>query len=691
MARKTYNAGVPVEDPTKMNKRELVAYYKDQIRLAQAMRRDDEGKWLELVSMWNIESDDEITNDEIECHNTHYGHQIIAKLLSMLVYRDPKWDVVADTGQEEDRNTATLASGWLSDFVYRNQVRADVLEENTLDLILTGRGYCELGFNVDDAVVANKKEATSEGELMKAEAAAMLADQGYSQTDIDAIIDEVTKEVAPPPPMVLDDDLFSDEPFVKYADAFDCYLAPGYKSLKAAWEGGGWFAKRDVVPLRVAKKNPRFLAKDKMSATSEIDSPYWQMMKQFETKSADALCEDVQYIELFYVWQAPDKIKGLPGRVLVISEGSDLPHYDGDNPYPELDAFPFESVCIKRKKHSFLGIPLLRHYQADLRQYDRLRSVSLDIAKSQKPLLMAVAGIWDDNNIANLAEASAGSIHKVQSVDGLKALDILRGSPDLQAEISRLQSDIFFKAGLGPNQMGALSPAGRPATEISIVQQNSGNDIASMNEIISQYWVRIGRKLLKLLKAKTPPEKVLRAVGRPGKTWKSFSADEIDDEVDVRIGAGSAKPVDEAVYRKQLLDLAIGLGNSFPADINQKALLREVFERMDLPNPDDYIVPDDDDRQLLENIIMLRGGEVPAEPTDNHARHIADLDKTMRIMGQDLQASAQQGDEMAAMGLQLMINHRQQHQDFLANQPGAQAQMGQVTAGDTMAATRGAQ
>jgi hypothetical protein len=670
-------------DPEALSEAKKVRFWRNKVTAALSMRQDDEDDAKKFTDVYHARARQVTPNiGEIENMNTHYGHKFVDELVTKLTFRDPRWNVLNASSAPRAKDTASIVRGHLAWYMYNKRVREDVSEPVILDAILCGSGISEIGFKVPNADY--RKPTEDEKRAAELELAAAAAGSDIPMSAIEAAVEEIANQGQDLPAPTDGVDLHTDdEVFLQYVDWWDFLVAPGYKSIEQAWSNGGWVAKRIVLPLLVARNDPRYRNKDDIQPTREINSPQYAFLKGDDLKVSERISgsqdDNLQFAVLWQIHTAPDFSRNKPGKVYVISDGCEKFHFKGEHPYPMVNGFPYRSLVLKKRKGKFNGMPFLKHMIETLDEYDRLRSTSLDIAKMMKPILLALRGIWDEQSIRDLSQTSAGQIKLVKSLEGIQALQYDFDERALASEISRTEADMFFKGNIGPNQAGTFGNPGASATEVSVIQQNLQSDIQSFSQRIDTWWVDAGRDYVKLLKAFGDPGKILVTANQDGKSWNTFRIDEISEEVDIRIGSGAALPVSEDVKRKQLLDMIVTFNST--GRLRTGKIMQDYFEAYtDLPSPQDYVINDEDRDQHLETLVMLREGEVaPVLPTDAHIDHINKIDLVRNPMLQTLQAIQQGQAEMPQeeiertfSDVEILGQHRDMHVAFLGEDPASQ-------------------
>ncbi len=694
--------GVPAKERKK--KKEDVAMWQQRLRVAMTLRQDDEKRWEVSTGIFNLARRD-VTGSEIPSFNTHRGHQIQTKMINLLTFRDPKWNVLPMTNDPKAKDNASIWRGWLSWYMYSHDVRDDVHVPFVEDTVVCGTGINQTGFKVD-----RKHEKTSEQEVAEQMRLAEAAGRGaITEEDINSRIEEIQRDMTPIPPEDYKEQNFTDEPYYQNVSVWDFFIAPGFKTIEQAYAGGGWVIKRIVIPLARAKADPGYKNRTNITGTRTIDSPDWQFLFNRHAKTGEGVSaapdnvkEDSEFAELFEVWEAPDPFKeGDVGKVKVFQLDGNHFHFEGENPYPEIRGFPFTSKNFKNRRGKFYGIGYLEHLQETLDNFDLMRSVELDIAKVKKPILVGQEGIHEDIDAKRIAAAPAGHTILLKNPAGFGQLEWPDESPELRNSVNSLSSDILILSGIGPNQVGAGLPSGASATEASIVQSGIASDIQTNSDKMGREIVKSGRRLVIMLQTKAPPKMVLRASNTDGKEIFEFNLEEVMGEFDIRLGAGTAMPVDESVRRKQLLDMVSSIGAIFPDFLNVGRLLIDLFEMFDMPSPQDYVNVDETRHQHLETAIMFKTKQVvPVLPGDRHTRHIQDLDIVITPMVEAAQQEQLAEEDM--FDLSNLMKHRQMHVQQIeaktgrsspgsANQPvlNSTTRGQSANTGDQLAAVRG--
>lgn len=654
-------------DPSTSRKTEdRLDFWKQQIRVALDMRSVHEDEWHRFTDIYHAIKN-QVTNENIMNFNTHKGHQLVSKMVALLTARDPKWDVISMSNDEGAGDQARFLSNYLAWVFYKKDVREDVLEPFVLDIVITGTGLTEVGFKEDPQVL--KRRSAQDKLQEQAEIGAMVAEQGLPEDVVAETIAELEEMAFPPPDDTNELNLIG-ETYYQYVDVWDFLISPGATSIENAYTSGGWVAKRIVLPLSRAMKDFRYKNRNQFKPTRNIKTPRWDFLDAKENPGE--FKTTMEFVELWQISTAPDPFKDKKGEVLVLSMESDKFHWEGDDPYPEIDGFTYSATRFKPVKGGFWGIPYLRHLGDTLDAFDLMRAYQLDIARTKKNILVGQKGIHDEADTTALAETPAGTVILLDSPEGFRSLDMPGASQELINEVGLLAQELVIGSNLGAGQSVGLPDPGS-ATQASIIQSNITTDIQFFDGRIQRMLVRAGRKFVKITQTKGDPSDIVRAANIDGGEYVEFSRSEIQGEFDLRIGIGTMVPFNREVRRKQLIDLFATAVQLDPGSIRANRLLLDIFREFDLPAPHDYVVDKEAREQHLETLIMFESGEVvPVDRGDPHIRHLQDIALVREPMFSSLQANEVEPEKVPEIQqkLQLLDEHGRQHQIFIGQAGG---------------------
>jgi len=667
--------------PGKMADADKVALWKSKIATALNLRDTaNESEWRQFNDLYNCQNPI-LTNDNIDDFHLNDFHLSVRRTKARINYRNPRWTVLtvggnASTDQEIDN--ADLVRSWLQWFVYSNDIREDVLDPTTLDALIVGTGIVQVGFN---SIPEKQEKFTDENKAaIELEEMAKAISEGVDPDEAATRAEEASKEMPDIPPSDGMDDHKENQPYVQHIDAFNFVMSPGYPDLKSAWNNGGWVAKRIVAPIDVIKAEPRYKksARDELEATRDLTSPGFEFIKDEGIYDEDGNMM-FDFVAVWEIWTAPDKKNNKPGRVMVVAEESQKFLYNEENPF-DLDSFPFVDFRFIKQKNQFWGIPFGRSSMDTNEAKDQMVSYWVDFARSQKTVLLAQENVWQDNHVNNLAELSNNSVLRVPDVTEQTARFMSPNpmSPEIPNVLGLLGQHFQQHMSVGPQQNAGYGPSGSSATEAQLVNQNAQVNTDDFISVITDGWARIGRMLVKLLKEMGDESQIIKVSKVDGAVWQGeFTIDEINEEFDIRIAAGSTQPIDEAVRQKQLIDLTGMLFNLAPEQIEKEPILTDLLENYQdrLPNTKNYISQNPLNSQEIETLMMIETGEVvPIRPTDPHMKHVRQIENV--VTGYQMAVQNQMlSEEEATQRIAPLQQHAQMHMQAIEQRnAGAQAQ-----------------
>ena len=297
-----------------------------KIKAAEKSQHWNYEKWRENIRAYNLDRIPRFLQSFEFPFQSNRAHEFVSEINSILTFRDPKWSVLGSRRRESSKDMADILRAYLEWFMYHNDVREDVISDVVLDWVLCGKGFMEIGWSEDPSEAPPTPEQGIENQL---QLAAAVAGTDAPDDVVAAISEQVTKELVPrPPPEDGQERHVPGNPFIQYVDAFDFLIEPGYTTLERAWVGGGWVAKRVVMPIDEAKDDKRFKHRDEMEPTRVIENPQYDFLHGDSTE--EPVDPEREYVELWYYYNAPNKKKGKPAKVTVVSEGSKHPHWEGE-------------------------------------------------------------------------------------------------------------------------------------------------------------------------------------------------------------------------------------------------------------------------------------------------------------------------------------------------------------------------
>jgi hypothetical protein len=288
---------------------------------------------------------------------------------------------------------------------------------------------------------------------------------------------------------------------------------------------------------------------------------------------------DKNLVELIEYWD-DENVVTVANRKYVIREEK--------NPYNHAMK-PFVKVVDQSVPKEFLGIGELEpietlQYELNDRRNQRMDNVTLTLNR-----------MWKIKNGANVDENelvsdAGGVVH----TDDMNGVDIL-AMPDVTAssyqEETLIKGDIQQTTGVSDFTRGVGSDAlaNDTATGISLIQEAGNARFRQKIRNLENALETLGSMIVDLNAQFIDEEKVLRISGDSGISWMEIKPEDMRSDFDVMVQSGSTLPSNEAVEKKQVMELyQIFAGDP---EVNQTELKRRVLEAFGVKNLDKLLPP----------------------------------------------------------------------------------------------------
>lgn len=278
---------------------------------------------------------------------------------------------------------------------------------------------------------------------------------------------------------------------------------------------------------------------------------------------------DDNQIEIIEYWE--------DGRVISVANRSVIIR-DEENPY-EHGKKPFTSCVMIKVPHEFYGIGILEPvetliYELNDRRNQRMDNVTLTLNKQW--IVLNGANVDEDE----LISTPGGVIHSDRP-DGVTLVQQSDVTSSSYQEETLIKADIQQTTGVSDFTQGVGSDAlaNDTATGISLIQEAGNARFKAIALNIEEMMLRkIGEMMVAMNLQYMTQETVMRIVGQDGATFVNVSPEEIRGNFDVMIKAGSTLPVNDAVEKKQTMEL-FQLFRDDPS-VNQVELKKMVAKKV---------------------------------------------------------------------------------------------------------------
>jgi hypothetical protein len=271
-------------------------------------------------------------------------------------------------------------------------------------------------------------------------------------------------------------------------------------------------------------------------------------------------------VVLYEIWMKPtpsEKRKGKKGKVIVLAKDYDKVLREDDWPL-KIDGFPFEICTFNRMNDRFYPPFDLSFYEAQLLEKNKLRTYQLDQAKIAGNFKVIVDSEYfgeEENDKLTEGDNLVIPIKNLQGNDiRSKIMVVTPGSVSAEYYTvdQKIDRDTEIISLLPETKKGVRSAKNQSATEAMIESQSSDTQPAMRLDIMTDFYIRVVRKIVQLMKQFYDKKKMIEVTGREDIEWTDhgFSDVSIKNEYDIKIDVATMIPKNEAVERRQALDIA---------------------------------------------------------------------------------------------------------------------------------------
>jgi hypothetical protein len=288
-----------------------------------------------------------------------------------------------------------------------------------------------------------------------------------------------------------------------------------------------------------------------------------------------------QLYELIEYWE-DDRVVTIANRNIVIR--------DEENPYRH-GKKPFVRLVDQAVPHEFLGIGELEpieslQYELNDRRNQRMDNITLILNR-----------MWKVKNGANVDEdelvSDAGGVVHTDDMAGIDSLQMPDVTSSSYNEETLIKGDIQQTTGVSDftRGVGSESLGNDTATGISLIQEAGNARFRLKIRNLESAIEHIGRMMVSLNEQFLSEEKAIRIMGDNGFEWLNVKPEDLKGNFDVIVQSGSTLPSNEAVERKQIMEMfQIFAGDP---EVNQRELKKRVLETFGVKNLDKLLTPVD--------------------------------------------------------------------------------------------------
>jgi hypothetical protein len=478
-----------------------------------------------------------------------YSFSTIETLAPRMVARRPQIDVMPREAADEEY--ADIQSK-LIDFEWEAMKADDIIEDAVKSQLMYGTAILKMFWKTEKADVVKKEQV----------------DETFPE--LGTVEEEVETTIF-------------DGPTMELVDLYDFFWDPRAIDMESA----RWVAHRmyrtfehlEQLQKEGVYKNVKLLEEATMLSADDEKSARRGTLGVAMPDELDQKNEGKRMIELIEYWE-DDRVVTVANRNIVIR--------DEANPYRH-GKKPFVRLIDQSVPHEFLGIGELEpietlQYELNDRRNQRMDNVTLVLNR-----------MWKVKNGANVDEdelvSDAGGVVHTDDMNGIEDLSMPDVTSSSYNEETLIKGDIQQTTGVSDftRGIGSESLGNDTATGISLIQE-AGNarfrlKIRNLESAIEE----MGRMMVSLNEQFLSEEKVIRIMGDDGLEWVAVRPDDMRGNFDVMVQSGSTLPSNEAVERKQIMEMfQIFAGDP---EVNQRELKKRVLETFGVKNLDKLLTP----------------------------------------------------------------------------------------------------
>lgn len=323
-------------------------------------------------------------------------------------------------------------------------------------------------------------------------------------------------------------------------------------------------------------------------------------------------------------------------KVFVFADGCEEPLSEKNWPYEYLNEFPFvrlEFIPVP-DCHYPLGIP----YMIQDQQYElnRIRT-SMFQHRRRFNRKYEVADNVDEHESNKLSDGPDGTIIKVPMIGSIQPIADAPINQDQMITEQYIKQDVQELTGIDSLMRGGALPSRTTGSEVNTRTSLFRLKLDDRVDDVDGFIHAVGVQVMKHIQNNYFVERVVQLLGEKGKYWATVTAEDIKQEVDIRMESVAAPKRDPQMETQQALQLLQISQQMLPLvqqgliKLNMEELMKWVLEKMDvrdagrffnaalIPNAPLQQIPISNNLNVppVENVAGLpqvgQGGQVPED------------------------------------------------------------------------------
>lgn len=301
--------------------------------------------------------------------------------------------------------------------------------------------------------------------------------------------------------------------------------------------------------------------------------------------------EEDELAVLYKVWDKKYR------KYYLFADGVLPPLVEKDWPYPYLDGFPYRMV-------EFIPIPdcpfpmgLALAIEDQQHELNAIRTRMFRHGRRFNRKYEVVSNQIEPGEVDKLIDGEDGTHILVKALNTVSPIRDADMSTDHQIIEARVQDDIQRLSGQDSLIQGGALPSRTTAGEVNARGNLFRMKLDDRVESMDTFVLGVGEDILAHIKSNMLSEQVIRLVGPEGQHWVRYTAEEIQDPVDVVMESVAAPKTDPQIMRQQGLQLfqiimsQIQVITQLQIPINWTELFKWMFETQEIRDAGRFFSP----------------------------------------------------------------------------------------------------
>ena len=556
--------------------KDLLPRYRDRITAAKRWREDEkfDATWKRLRDVYRLRPFERYSSDDRIAVAVAFA--TINVIAPSIAVNYPKITVASRNEDPDEQNKAVIVEAivnyWWKHYDYRDESRSIVQ-----DFLIYGHGWGKVGWMFEERTRSLSEDEITDAVAVKNDELDQFAkdnpDQAASLPSPQDVFGTIGKETL---------ETVKDAPFFERVSPFDIYVDPEATNMRDIQ----WIAQRVVMPLEVARKDPRFTSasRNKLKADGSL--------KWFNEDNKQNIHVDHGRVT---VWEFYDIARGTLSVFADQQKEAGFLVKPQEFPYPY--GHPFVMLRNYEVPDQFYTIGEIEAIEPLQNELNHTRSAMVLARKLDIPKYMIRKDALDSDGIDALTSSDTNALVPIR--DDTPFSEVIQAVPRNAANAQFYQNhsevittDIDRVTGVNEYMRGALPEIRRTATEASIIQDAANARAADKLARIEIFISEVAERVVQLAQLFLTTEQVARAVTPQGaEVWVPYGREDVTGEFDFEVQAGSTQPHNETFKRQQAVQLMNVMTPFIGQVVDPNAIAMHVLrEGFGIKNPERFMM-----------------------------------------------------------------------------------------------------